>query len=1087
MSLVKFRQVTALPGTPEANTIYFIRGADSNLFEVVNVGSNPSEIRHIVNKADIAALIASNGGSAETLIDTTGVTANSGDIGPILANAINTADRGPGLPPAPLRLPAGRYRLRSNVTVSNKSIDLDATGAVFIQDPLHPVGDTSLNVVSTAGWPTTGTLTTYSTEDGSNFIVQNLSYTGVATGPTRFTGVSGWTGTVGTVMQGEVVTNGTQSTTANIAANVVSGNAIKFTVDLGAPLSVSAIGGVIQSGNIPELYVNSTAAFATSGTLSVPRIDGTIATVTYTGKTPYSFIGCSGMSGAANSGTVITDGTNNAVLMQTRYGYPGVSININGEQAANSTTLNIVNATALPSSGAIRVNSSTGPEIISYTSRTAVSISGCTGGTAAIISDGAVAIFEGNTTSGTRESYGTRIYVPTATLTVGDTIKVLSNDILNVASFNIFSTDMVEMQAEMGRIALVNTIEGYIVLDRELYLNYVSNPRLVKLDSDRTIRLRGLCTEYVNRSIKVGVNLGGFRGAYYIEGYIKPDFDNIGSRFFPGPNLSIRNCYEPIIGSVWGTDQAGSTSLNQVGYTLNLEAVTGGCAKYVHGERVRHVITTNANDNTRGVDTDPRNYGGVVDFHVETLVGVNNESFAWDTHSDAINMTGGRVVVRNDFQPRSEQMGAVQFRGFFGCGVDHIHYDGPGYALLVQGDIGAIDFYVNKITGRHQYTYRGGAGTTVRQGTTANGAQTLPSATFNVVSVAYLAPTGGTVLIHTTDNGPQTLTYTGITGNQLTGCTGGSGNVANAAIVTQVVNPEARLRIGSIDVVPTGGTSLLRHTRNGLLDIGEIRVRYSPSSFRPQSNLGHSVINFVTSSDPDNSRLRIGSMHLDLSGYPSAAAQPVAIYAMALDTAAVTQNYKYRNAFIDKLVVDFGTGYGNGPGNKFGVISGTGQSKDGDVIGELLIRQGGVQAGAFNPQFWVNGTANKSVKVKGSISGAGGSMVEFGDNVQSLSSATSSLHHSGPNYNLTSNTFSVSSPVLRARLNITNVAAKITSLQAPAFDGQVWKIACAITSANPLVVAAGQISNVGADLSIPAASEITLTASGGVWVKYTSA
>jgi hypothetical protein len=74
---------------------------------------------------------------------------------------------------------------------------------------------------------------------------------------------------------------------------------------------------------------------------------------------------------------------------------------------------------------------------------------------------------------------------------------------------------------------------------------------------------------------------------------------------------------------------------------------------------------------------------------------------------------------------------------------------------------------------------------------------------------------------------------------------------------------------------------------------------------------------------------------------------------------------------------------------------------------------------------------------------------------------------------------------LGAVLTCTNAAAKVTSLQAPAYGGQRWELSCAVGSANPLVIASGQISNVGTDLSIPAGSAVPLVGTGGGWVKYT--
>lgn len=62
MSLINIRRVLALPATPDANTLYFVRGAEANLLEVVMVGDNSNEIRHVVNKTEIAAMIAAAGG-----------------------------------------------------------------------------------------------------------------------------------------------------------------------------------------------------------------------------------------------------------------------------------------------------------------------------------------------------------------------------------------------------------------------------------------------------------------------------------------------------------------------------------------------------------------------------------------------------------------------------------------------------------------------------------------------------------------------------------------------------------------------------------------------------------------------------------------------------------------------------------------------------------------------------------------------------------------------------------------------------------------------------------------------------------------
>jgi len=84
MSLINIRRVIALPATPDVNTLYFVRGSEANLMELVMVGDNASEIRHIVNKAEIAAMIAAaggggGGGGAATQLQTARTISATGD------------------------------------------------------------------------------------------------------------------------------------------------------------------------------------------------------------------------------------------------------------------------------------------------------------------------------------------------------------------------------------------------------------------------------------------------------------------------------------------------------------------------------------------------------------------------------------------------------------------------------------------------------------------------------------------------------------------------------------------------------------------------------------------------------------------------------------------------------------------------------------------------------------------------------------------------------------------------------------------------------------------------------------------------
>lgn len=71
----------------------------------------------------------------------------------------------------------------------------------------------------------------------------------------------------------------------------------------------------------------------------------------------------------------------------------------------------------------------------------------------------------------------------------------------------------------------------------------------------------------------------------------------------------------------------------------------------------------------------------------------------------------------------------------------------------------------------------------LRWETTASGAQTLPTATLTVASASTTDfPSSGNIYVNTA-SGTQAVAYTGKTSNSFTGCSGGSGAVANGAVV----------------------------------------------------------------------------------------------------------------------------------------------------------------------------------------------------------------------------------------------------------------------------------------------------------------
>ncbi|MGW3196329.1 right-handed parallel beta-helix repeat-containing protein [Streptomyces sp. NPDC001118] len=102
----------------------------------------------------------------------------------------------------------------------------------------------------------------------------------------------------------------------------------------------------------------------------------------------------------------------------------------------------------------------------------------------------------------------------------------------------------------------------------------------------------------------------------------------------------------------------------------------------------------------------------------------------------------------------------------------------------------------------------------------ASNAVALPAATINLASTAGMATAGQATIL--TSAGAQQVTYTGITGNQLTGCSGGLGIMYTGNKVTQypvVINNSGNpLTIGSINVTVSDGTKFQTLGRYSIVD-----------------------------------------------------------------------------------------------------------------------------------------------------------------------------------------------------------------------------------------------------------------------------
>lgn len=115
---------------------------------------------------------------------------------------------------------------------------------------------------------------------------------------------------------------------------------------------------------------------------------------------------------------------------------------------------------------------------------------------------------------------------------------------------------------------------------------------------------------------------------------------------------------------------------------------------------------------------------------------------------------------------------------------------------------------------------------------TLNGSASLPQATIPIASTSGWPTSGGTVMISdASGTGTQAVTYTGFTGNSLTGCTGGAGTSATASQVIYCTPPNALDGIyigarGGIDCAIQG----FRHLLVDANDHTRVGPNYAPSA-----------------------------------------------------------------------------------------------------------------------------------------------------------------------------------------------------------------------------------------------------------------
>jgi parallel beta-helix repeat protein len=190
----------------------------------------------------------------------------SGTITTFVVPAMQLADAGPYT--VSVSFPGFNTYTSNTVNVRVASVATTITAASNGQ--LLP--QSTINVVSTAGFPTSGTIVI---NLGNNGEYQRVTYTGIT--PTSFTGASGGQGTL------------------------VTGDAVYY------PAASTATAAASAGLNLPQPTINvvSTLTFPTSGTLTVVTTAGP-QTVTYTGITPTSFTGTAGGTGTMVLGNPIS-------------------------------------------------------------------------------------------------------------------------------------------------------------------------------------------------------------------------------------------------------------------------------------------------------------------------------------------------------------------------------------------------------------------------------------------------------------------------------------------------------------------------------------------------------------------------------------------------------------------------------------------------------------------------------------------------------------------------------------------------------------------------------------------------------------
>jgi hypothetical protein len=131
------------------------------------------------------------------------------------------------------------------------------------------------------------------------------------------------------------------------------------------------------------LHVESTADFPSSGTITVVTDQGGPGQIiTYTGKTATTLTGCAGGTGRLALGDAVgyIDPGNRTTVARVSNG-----------QALPQGTIHVATTAHFASAGTVVISLVSGPQLVTYTGKTATTLTGCSGGTGTLVTGAVVA------------------------------------------------------------------------------------------------------------------------------------------------------------------------------------------------------------------------------------------------------------------------------------------------------------------------------------------------------------------------------------------------------------------------------------------------------------------------------------------------------------------------------------------------------------------------------------------------------------------------------------------------------------------------------------------------------------------------